>query len=929
MGPEGFDVVGRAEGLEIRLRRWGRRFTQEFVTPGNRLPMVHCEGRDLHLVVDGTELWSAYDHIGVAQKPKGLCLQAVADNARFTVETIFKLSPDRGVVDVTTTLTARSGFRLSAVENVYRFVPAFGSLVEATRPHYAWLPNLKYQPDRVAGQHTFRSPCAIIQHGGDLVAVIPCLAPFAVCGGLPAALDYRCPDELRFGLVAHEVDGHVYYRRTPDRGREMTAGESLTYRYSLMLRGGLPERQGHRDVVRFLWSRYGSEEPQTDPAERVPLLDEYARYAYDSLFERRRLWREYTIDGRPCGGVAAPAPQRPAHPAQPDRGGRSTGALARQVLRLPARLRLLWQQLREGMPDPILFTATANNARTAYGMAAFGERWGDERLQGAARRVANLALASAASSRLFPAVYAGLARKGAWKRGTRGRDHVDDFYVPDSCETAIWLLASESFSRDPAILGACRAMADALMAQCTESGFVPAWLAARRDGGLTPKASTEDGSASAQCGRFLLALHRLTGDPALLLAARRCADFVIERTITDRRWWDAATILSCGPVPAGFDPFTGLWPQSNLEIYWAGDLMRGLYSLTSDERYLLHGLAALDDLLLYQQIWNAPFLSVKTLGGFGVSNIDAQWSDARTALFSGLLFGWYDLTGMPEYFTRGMWALRAAFSLMHLPPGAGGSRPAAGGEDEYGTVPESYGHSGRDGFARESSSFDWGAGSACAVAAGVMLRYGDAFIDIPRRRAYAVSGCRVRSAAFEPGLIELAVDRLSMTPGPETPSMPESGQVSSIMLRFNPDKGLPYRIRINGFDYGQRTAEELSRGLTWPPAEPHILPPVEGDGEGAETARQEPAKEAARPEGPPPDEPVESAVAEQDATPNCMEQPPLEPEPVEPDGDDPDSGGESGEDPGTVRNGEPTEAIATAEGVLGLESEAATEGVEG
>ena len=117
------------------------------------------------------------------------------------------------------------------------------------------------------------------------------------------------------------------------------------------------------------------------------------------------------------------------------------------------------------------------------------------------------------------------------------------------------------------------------------------------------------------------------------------------------------------------DRQTGLPPQNTLSMSWAVDLLLTLREL-GEPGWLDPALAILDELLLYQQLWDAPFLGFDTRGGFGVMNTDAAWSDARQALFVPLLLRAYDATGKREYALRAAAALRASFTLMLVPENA-------------------------------------------------------------------------------------------------------------------------------------------------------------------------------------------------------------------------------------------------------------------
>jgi hypothetical protein len=171
---------------------------------------------------------------------------------------------------------------------------------------------------------------------------------------------------------------------------------------------------------------------------------------------------------------------------------------------------------------------------------------------------------------------------------------------------------------------------------------------------------------------------------------------------------------------------------------------------------------AIDQLCLYQQVWEPPFLSYRAFGGFGVMNTDGEWSDARQALYGLLLIDAYHVYGNAEYFVRGVAALRAAFALQAIPEnrdicrtiwdGACPNWPSAADWDyrldrspaEMQKLPpgksvENYGHGGFDNPGVRTA-FDWGEGSAAACALMATERYGEVFVDHARGMAFGLDG---------------------------------------------------------------------------------------------------------------------------------------------------------------------------------------------
>jgi hypothetical protein len=262
---------------------------------------------------------------------------------------------------------------------------------------------------------------------------------------------------------------------------------------------------------------------------------------------------------------------------------------------------------------------------------------------------------------------------------------------------------------------------------------------------------------------FLALLYQATGKEEYLQAAQRVADFIIEKVFPRQIWFDTEVFFSCSPKSLGWrDKSTGVPTQGTLCLSWAADLMGNLYRYTREQRYLNYGRAALDILLLFQQIWDAPFLNIDTRGGFSSINNDAEWNDARQAVFALLLMEWYEITGEAELFQRGVAALRAAFTLMYLeehrrvaPANVLPMSPA-----DRGAVAENYGHVGLDIKIEGYIMPDWGAGTAVSSAALAQARWGDLFIDASRGAAFGVNGCRILLADIRQSSFDLEIEEL-------------------------------------------------------------------------------------------------------------------------------------------------------------------------
>ncbi len=869
------DVIGRAQGLQIRLKKVGAFFTQEIVYPGETEPLVGGDEQDIHVIVDGREIRSAFTYAGVSQKPQGsLYLQAVLEHADFSVETNFKLSVRNGFLDVETTFMAHKPLVLSTIENNYRFfgaagvssaVDAVGAPVgagdggEAGSPvppmmdaKYAWLPHLKKETRHVAGQHSFRSPCAYLQQGADVFAVIPSLTALRESWknnwGLPAVLDYVEPNRLRLGLATHAASyqpgENLYFSRQPQSAKEnangcggltLNQGEKVSYRFSLMLRkdssGGAGAGAGNaqREIVRFIWEKYGVQ--LLDEAWHQYLrFDDCARYAYDALFDRYHAWRAFSLHGKDCGGTVALITRKYEGAFQNEKDTKFAGEIPWKQYLLDRharnRLELAAKWLFEGTLERVYFDARHNNIRTACGLAYFGARWQDQRLLDAARRTVNLYLAAPETADgMRPAVFSIGSRPG-WLNGADGWATSEAFGVADLADTGYWLLQYGMLGGEGAapsadqVLTVCGKIAESILKKQTDAGFYrryfPGSTAERPLDSASEDMSTLEQrwfsvNATAAAGRFMAAMAQVTGDQHLLAGAMKTARFIADQVLPEHNWSGQST-----PI----DYYGGLKRQNCSVIYLAADLFRIIAQITGEKGWLDSGIAILDDLLLYQQLWTPSYLLVDGTGGFGASNSEGVWNSPIQAPIALLLMDWYELSGEKEYFDRGVLALRASYATMLVPENKrlDDEIHCQFGAADYGIIVDNYAYAGKDtGFGIRVNP-GWGCGTACAVTALVQKHYGDVYIDIPRQKAFGINGCRVKEARISSARVALTLETMPDYPEPKHNSRLEPGLTDALILKFRIGSeagGEMTQVSVNGERLGYYSAAQLKEGISW------------------------------------------------------------------------------------------------------------------
>lgn len=904
------DVIGKAQGLQIRLKKVGAFFTQEIVYPGETDPLVGGDNQDIHVVVDGKEIYSAYTYAGVSQKPQGsLYLQAVLEHADFSVETNFKLSVRSGFLDVETIFTAHRPLVLSAIENNYFFMGAAAAekisasgtpgvtgvegaqgeaggtdvigaagvtgltdasvTTDPTSPNdagdrgyadsaapppmmdakYVWLPHLKKAAGHVAGQHSFRSPCAYIRQGADTFAIIPSLTALRASWkdnwGAPAVLDYEEPNCLRFGLAKHvaayQPGENLYFRRLRMTGKEsadglnLSSGEKVSYSFSLMLRKDSAAGTAQGEIVRFIWEKYGMQLLEEDWHQYLR-FDDCVRYAYDALFDRCRSWRAFSLNGVDCGGMVALVTRKHGSAFQNQNDNRFAAEIPwkRYLLDRHARnrLELATKWLFDGTLERIYFDARHNNLRIACGLAYFGARWNDQKLIDAARRIVNLYLtAPETPDGLRPAVFSIGSRPG-WLNGVDGWAITEAYGVADLAEAGYWLLnyyvmlSDEGANATEAagasrVLAVCARIAETLRKKQTDAGFYRRYFqentSEHSSNGAFENMCTADQGwfsayATAAAGRFMAAMAQVTGDLHIREGAVKAARFIANQVLPEHDWsgsrGGSGSATGSGIAYGQSTPsdyYGGLKPQDCNTIYLAADLFRILTKLTGEKYWLDSGKATLDDLLLYQQLWTPPHLLLDGTGGFGAGNIEGVWNSPHQAMIALMLMDWYELSGEEEYFKRGILALRASYAAMLAPENKLMHEELHGqfGTADYGIIVDNYAHAGSDtGFGARVIP-GWGCGTACAATALAQKYFGDVYIDIPRKKAFGINGCRVKEALLSPTRVVLRIETMPDYDEPKHGGKLNPNITNKLILKF----------RVGSEDGGKLSGSSLEREM--------------------------------------------------------------------------------------------------------------------
>ena len=616
-----------------------------------------------------------------------------------------------------------------------------------------WKPHLSPLEGMVVGDKAFRSPAIVFEDELTMAALVPDLASIAGGRDVPHVMDYTVQDRrLTYGLCEYEETGHVYYELKP---REVERSEPLRFRFYLVEweKTAGQRKRDLRAVERFLWQRFGrgnmpiaavpnvvrpgaegqcgsesakEDEPagtggaesagvrQGSPvlaefpdASLLRSLEPYADYAYGWALDRWKdvAWQQFRMpDGTEVGGVVfiVCARQKP-------------GLGREEEWREP---KSLWNQ------------AWFCSLRSAYGYALRGKERGRADWTEKAGLALNFALSAPQTDGLFPGYYQA-GEDGCWESGRwymsgprRPAGHEEHVHLLDASWTCWWLLKwYRDIRADERILPFVMRYAERLLKLQRDDGGFPAWV--RADGSGTSPFLTESPETSAHV-MLLGLLNRLRPDKRYAASALRAARFVAESIMPEGRWEDFETYWSCSKQWEGKqfgekDARSGLYNQCNFGIYWTAEAMKEAYALSGDAEWLDLGEQALAEASLYQQIWQAPFFPVPTVGGFGVMTSDDEWNDARQSLFALTYLDYYRMTGDESYRARAEWALRASFYMMYCPENAAAKaiyervHPHFD-ERDYGFHMENFNHHDGtpvDGLG-EFTIFDWGCGAAAA-----------------------------------------------------------------------------------------------------------------------------------------------------------------------------------------------------------------------
>jgi len=701
--------------------------------------------------------------------------ETVIDDERHSVRRTVTLDKENeDLVHVSVTFSAGAELRLSAVEDKFLFMRAVRSDegIESGPLDFVWSQHIKRFETSFIPHYCFKCPTVMMQQGEFFAAIVAGLeqADASYVEKTPLGFDLNVRDEahpwMSVGAIASlpvlpnmpcEPGHSVFVRGAYDAYRtiNLKKGESIYYRYTLCV-SLAPRREGYRSIQRYLWKRYGCagllQSRDIQKCDRYPGVE---------LFED---WRREIWDGEAAGRYFSYA-----------RGGVAVGSIAAG--------RQGDKDSRTGTKQDAWFSCWLQELWIGWGLFLYGRSHNLPEWKNRAETILDFILTAPRSKGAFPIVcYHEKDGSDTWLRDDGWAGYKEEFHAVQMSWTA-WLLlmwGRRLFpDRMPDILGFCTGYAGFLAGRQREDGCIPAWFDA--DGNPSREAFRDFNAETSISALFLLELGEITSDPVWLEKGARALDFITDKVLPRQRWYDYETFISCARKPFDFyDGYTAQYPQNNLSTIFAALAYLKRFEIRRSAGDLELGTKVLDYLLLTQQVWDHPLLTVNVFGGFTTQNTDSEWSDARGGICGVVLYWYYLETGKREYLERAISAVRAGFPVAPY---------------------ENWAHWGFEGLQYDSSLL-WGAGTTLAAVEIIAEDLGDLYVDLAGSWGLGINACLLKAVHVERGSVRILVDPADAWTGRE------------MLIRFSGAVGT-HSVTVNDHLLGVYDAARLASGLRW------------------------------------------------------------------------------------------------------------------
>jgi len=610
------------------------------------------------------------------------------------------------------------------------------SIKPAFDASFHWQPHLTPTDNHIVAQHVFRAPVMIVSDEHRQVSILPDLSLMNDSEvKWYMDLDART-DEMKIGVSKSKVTSHVLFEREP--GLVIPQGEFKFAFYVMTTTDRSSIEDPWRKPLAFMWKKYG--EPLYEQGQPIKgSLDPYVEHTYNWAFNTwsKSVWQEFEISGKKVGAPVfiVNVTQSPNYPGEINE----------------REFRSIWNQ------------AWFSSLRSAEGLYRYARRTSNAELLRKANMTKDLALSFPQTDGLFPSVIGTkmqivdgatgekYARSQGWNTryfGNSNRNPVNPwgdaakapYHILDMSWTAYLMLVwNEELEKDQRLVDYAKGYADRLITMQDQRGFFPGWIDTKS---MLPLAMMNQTPETSMSATFLLKMYQVTKDEKYMTSAKRAIDAVAEHIVPVSRWEDFETYWSCSSV---LDSLVGkkivrnnAYKQNTLSMYWTAEALFNFYKATGEQKYLKTGQRVLDNLLMFQQTWQPPYIPIPVLGGFGVMNADGEWNDSRQCLFAEIMIRYGKELNNDEYVHRGLSALRSAFVMMYCP-----ENPETKAqwekvypffnEKDYGFMMENYGHGGENNAEGlgigEFTIYDWGNGAAAESYNTMLDHFGEDLVS--------------------------------------------------------------------------------------------------------------------------------------------------------------------------------------------------------
>jgi len=690
------------------------------------------------------------------QKKKKLYFQTYDENISLNLDYCLE---EKNILHIRYKMSANRDLFLSKIIIKY-------DILLGKNPDFTWVPHICPKNNLVIGDHVFRSPVIIYKKENIAFALIPDLKtltqnhPFQTFLNLnlnPEDKDINA--QISYGFGNYKPFRHILFEHNQNKLWEINANIDLTFRYYIIVFNEKSDSEILTLINSFFWEKYGRKLLYTSMKPQILPYEVNVKEGFDAIFERHQYWGDLTINNVECGGFWVQT-------------WYGKEKLPIKFIQMNDRNEYAQKQSKKNRIAVIFNNAWFLNIRSAYGIRFFGELWNDNSLIQKSNQMLNTILELPRTNGIFPSLIfpkSNNTNEFFTAKGVKAWFYIDDFNVVDAALAMYWAIKiSNDFRlKKDLVQTKSKELADLIKNIQLENGIIPHFVNFDKSNNPIIIKDLINSASSGASLTFLTEYYKFSQDEEMILLCEKTAKFLRNEIISEDKWHDFEVFYSCTyPGFTDYDEYTKSHLMNTLCIYWCAEGFKELFKITQNDEYLESGERVLAILSLFQQVWNMPYISIDTFGGFGVQNADAELNDARQSLFVRTYIEYYLETGKKEYMERGIAALRASWALQLLEdyrdicPGNFEGLETVN-EIDKGCIRENYGHSGRDERISGYIMFDWGIGSAAMAVAYVKKHIGDLFLDFREKLVWGIDGLLIKEFEFRENSININLEKIS------------------------------------------------------------------------------------------------------------------------------------------------------------------------